>query len=263
MSSRGHHNIKYNHNNTKPYSSFSSYQPSTTHIAIGIAFVLFLVLIMVFYFNRNEFTNMIYGLGVQDHKKIKDMDILYFMSPTCPWCQKMTEVLKKEGTLDDMTIVDATTSEGAKMATMYGAKQGLPTFISKTNRTGIVGFKPSTNDIVRDLTANDGPSGKASDESERPERPDGSEDFNGSVTSLELVLFTKEGCPWCTKAKDDLANSDLLDKVKILDITTTEGRQGLRDFNLTETPVPVYGSLKTKKHTVGYKPIATVVSELK
>ncbi len=35
---------------------------------------------------------------------IRDLSIVMFMNPTCPWCQKMLNVLKQEGQLSNITV---------------------------------------------------------------------------------------------------------------------------------------------------------------
>ena len=67
--------------------------------------------------------------------KIKDLDVMFFMSPTCPWCKKMAAVMEKGNTLKDVMVVDVSKEDGQELAKKYGAaSRGVPSFISRNGK---------------------------------------------------------------------------------------------------------------------------------
>ena len=83
-----------------------------------IVLVLLVIALLIgggcYYYKPELFGNMMGG------PKIKDLDVLFFMSPTCPWCKKMVAVMEKENTLTDVMVVDVSKPEGQELAKKYG-----------------------------------------------------------------------------------------------------------------------------------------------
>jgi glutaredoxin len=195
---------------------------------------------------------------------LKELDVIMFMSPECKWCQKTMEMLKKEGKDKDITVVDITKKEGQEIAKQFGAdQQPIPSFISRKKKTGTVGYRESVGEIVKALTeTNESPS---SGETQVPQIS-GSGDGNLSmaIRDLQIVFFSRPGCPWCDKAKENCEQAGVIDSVRIIDITTDDGKQQAAQLLPPgSSGVPAFVSMVTKKTIIGYKPIDQVVQELK
>ena len=253
---------------------------SMSALTIGIIIIVVLIFIGACWCNFTEsgksaFANIKskFSTGSGGSSGLKELDIVMFMSPTCPWCKKMVSVLDKESQLNQITVVDMTKPEGIAMAKQFGAdKQPVPSFISRKLKTGAVGFRESVNDLVKALKQPQ----PQSQPQPQPQQgriggPGSSEEpggmggnIGGIVHGLQIVLFAREGCPWCTKAKESLSNAGVLEVVQIIDITTPEGQQMAAQLLPPGTSnVPSWVSMATKKHVVGYKPIEQIIQELK
>jgi glutaredoxin len=246
-------------------------------VIVGIIAALALIVAIAAYMNEG-FANMTGLSKFREYFRssdIADLDVVLFMSPTCDWSKKTMAVFEKEGTLKNVTVVDVTTENGAKVATMYGATKGLPSFLSRKYNVGTVGFRDSTAEVVSELK-------KMIDEVKQqkvpqfdkvepvksenfnsgPEEAEDPLDFN-SIKKMGIILFHRDGCGYCTKAKADLDNLGLGEEyVKRIDVTTSEGSQALRDFDVKEGGVPVYASIATGKHTVGYEKLSNIIEKL-
>jgi len=231
---------------------------------------------------KSAFANIKSKFGnIGGSSSLKDLDIVMFMSPTCPWCKKMMDVLNKEGQLKNMTVIDMTKPEGAAMAKQFGAdKQPVPSFISRKNKTGTVGYRETVAKLVEDLKQKPGgspggppggpPGGAMPQRQEHMGHMAGSsEESEGgnidiaSVQNLQIVLFAREGCPWCTKAKDMCSQNGVMDVIQVVDITTPEGQSMAGQMLPPGTSgVPSWVSMATKKSVVGFKPLDQLIQEL-
>lgn len=248
-------------------------------VALGIGLVLIVILILVSVWGtctdsgKATFANIkskfpsLPGLGSSD---LRNLDVVMFMSPTCPWCKKMMGVLDSEGQLKNITVVDITKPEGAAMAQQFGAdKQPVPSFISRKNKTGTVGYRDSVAKLIDALKqqapgAQPQPMPQAPGSSEEPGMPGmpGQIDLN-FVKSLQIVLFARDGCPWCVKAKETCAQSGVMDAIQVVDIMTPEGQSMAGQMLPPGTSgVPAWFSVATKKHVVGFKPFDQIVQSL-
>jgi glutaredoxin len=180
------------------------------------------------------------------------------MSPTCPWCKKMVDVLQKEGQINNITVVDISKPEGVAMAKQFGAdKQPVPSFISRKLKTGTVGFRDSVSKLVDALQQPE----KEQPSSEEPVTK-GDIDVN-LIQNLQIVLFARDGCPWCVKAKEACTQQGIMDVIQVVDITTPEGQQMASELLPRESSgVPAWVSLASKKHVVGFRPIEQIIQEL-
>jgi glutaredoxin len=184
---------------------------------------------------------------------LRNLDIIMFMNPNCPWCKKMFAVLNSD--IKNITVVDITKPDGVAMAQQFGAdKKPVPSFISRKLRTGTVGFKKSIGELIEDLKLP-----PQSQPNSVPQNSSGEPGNDDGIKSLKIVLFTREGCSYCQKAKEECAKTGVIDSIQVIDITTPEGQQ----FAGQVLPqgisgVPVWISLTTKKHTVGYTPIGEI-----
>jgi len=233
--------------------------------------ILFILLLFVLFGTCTEtgrsFFKNIRGSGSGSGSgDVKEMDIVMFMSPTCPWCKKMLEVIKKDGHLSNITMVDITKPEGQNMAKQYGAdKQPVPSFISRKTKTGTVGYRESMDELLKALAPGSTGGGKmpTGGDEPGPESQGGSGDLQGLAQSLKIILFSREGCPWCQKAKDNLSESGVSEIVQVVDITTPEGQQMAGELLPPDSSgVPAFVSLATKKSVIGFKPIEQIVQEL-
>lgn len=200
------------------------------------------------------FKNTISKLGISSgNPAIKELDILYFMSPKCPWCQKMSDLLNKEGVMNDLTVIDVTTESGQKLAKDMGAaSKGIPAFISKKNKTGTVGYKKSIDELINSLSQ------KTPEQSTEP----ATDDVLQTINNLQIVVFVSPSCGWCGKMKKELSDSGCMDIVELVDVSTPEGQQLAKDLLSEMRGVPACYSRATGKQTSGYKPIIKIIEEL-
>ena len=189
--------------------------------------------------------------------ELADLDVLYFFSPTCPWCQKMTTVLKNAGELGSVTQVDITKPDGQEKAKQYGAGgKGIPSFVSRKMKTGTVGFKKTTKEITDALK-------KARDAKPKQDAPklDPNEAV-GKVQDLQITLFASPQCGYCGKLKEDLEKAGLLHYMEIVDVSQPDGQALVKQLISDFRGVPICYSKKTQKHSVGYKPVDNIIMEL-
>jgi glutaredoxin len=251
---------------------------------VGVAIIIVLLLCFVAFAiwgtctdsGKSTFANIkskLPGLG-SGSSDLRNLDIVMFMSPTCPWCKKMMGVLDEAGQLKNITVVDISKPEGTAMAQQFGAdKQPVPSFISRKNKVGTVGYRDSVSKLIDALKMPAAPNmaggmpgqpGPGSSE-EPPMMPPGMPgqiDIN-FIKALQIVLFAREGCPWCTKAKESCSQAGVMDVIQVVDITTPEGQTLAGQVLPPGTSgVPAWVSLATKKHVVGFKPFDQLLQEL-
>ena len=234
---------------------------------VGIIVVILIIIGIACYCNSNEdFMNSIIdkfkSIG-GGNNEVKDLDIMFFMSPTCPWCTKAKKVFTDEGTLGSMKVVDVTTEDGKKLAQQYGsAGKGIPNFISKKLKSGTVGFKPSTKELVESL--------KKAKQSGVPPGGDpvaqapkmNPQEASSKVQDLQMILFASPSCGWCNKQKEIFTQAGVLDKIEVVDVSTPEGKSMVAEMIPEFRGVPAHKSRTTGKVAVGFKPLDTLVMEL-
>lgn len=178
-----------------------------------------------------------------DTDELKNMGIIMFMNPNCGYCKQMLQLLGKKK--HEITIVDVSTEQGKIIAKQYSVhEKPVPSFISLKNGTGTIGSKESIAELAKALM----PVEKAQ---------------SGDVEELGILLFTRDGCSWCTKAKEMLKEEGLENIIKIVDIQTSEGKNIASEYLKNADVVPAWVSVKTKKSTLGYKVINEVIDQLK
>jgi glutaredoxin len=246
----------------------------------GVGIVVFIIILVILFgcwgmctdSGKSAFSNIKNKLNIgTGGGQLKDLDIVMFMSPTCPWCKKMIAVLDNSGQINNITIVDINKPEGIAMSKQFGAdKQPVPSFISRKLKTGTVGFRDSVAKLVDALKLPQAAPGDNLDtkSSQEPNGENGGNGGNGQIDvnltqNLQIVLFAREGCPWCTKAKETCSESGVIDVIQVVDITTPEGQQMAGQMLPPGTSgVPAWVSMVTKKHVVGYKPIDQIIQAL-
>jgi glutaredoxin len=186
--------------------------------------------------------------------ELRDMDVLFFMSPACGWCQKMKAMMEREKSIRDVKLVDVTKPEGLELAKQYGSvDKGVPSFVSKKLKTGTVGFKETTAELINSLK-------KAKDSPEVPQM--NPEEAVNRMADLQVMLFTSPTCGWCNKAKEALKEAGVSDYVEIIDISTPEGKALVQQQIPEFRGVPVAKSKATGKIATGYKAVPQLVAEL-
>jgi len=242
----------------------------------GVA-VLVVILLVVICFGiwgtctdsgKSTFANIKSKIGGGGGGSLKSLDVIMFMSPTCPWCKKMMAVLDAEGQLNNVTLVDTSKPEGAAMAQQFGAdKRPVPSFISRQLKTGTIGYRDSVAKLVEALKPPVGDQGQGQGQgqgqapasSEEPGMPEGQID----IRSLQIVMFAQEGCGYCTQAKEALSQAGVMDAIQIVDINTPEGKQMAGQMLPPGTSgVPSWFSVKSGKHVVGYRSLDHVIQSL-
>lgn len=96
-----------------------------------------------------------YSRVIESYKsrRLIALNVVMFVQPNCPWSTKMIELLTTENQINNIQIVDMTTSDGIEIAKKYGAdKQPVPSFISKSSRIGSIGYRESIDSLIEDLT---------------------------------------------------------------------------------------------------------------
>lgn len=231
---------------------------------IGITILIFLLFTGVCYCNGgggDPFTNIKSGFanvtgGVMsggDTSGLKELDIVYFMSPTCPWCQKMSKVLSDEGSMSSITVVDISKPQGQEMAKNLGAAdKGVPAFISRKMKTGTVGFKPSVKELIGSLNKVAPPQAQSMDQG----------DAVNHLQDLGVLIFVSPSCGWCTKMKGELAEAGVLEMVELVDVSTEAGKMMAQEVLKESRGVPATYSKKTGKSSVGYKPLPDMIEAL-
>jgi glutaredoxin len=239
---------------------------------IGIA-VMVIILLFILCFGiwgtctdsgKSTFANIKTKLSLPGgNGSLKDLDIIMFMSPTCPWCKKMMGVLDSEGQLNNITVVDINKPEGAAMAQQYGAdKQPVPSFISRKLKSGTVGYRDSVSKLMDALKQQPQVSNDSS--SEEPTNGGGGGAIGNTIRDLQIVLFAREGCIHCQRAKEACSQAGIIDQIQVIDITTPEGQSMASNLLPPGTAgVPVWISLVTKKHIVGFKELGEVIQSLR
>jgi len=253
-------------NSTQSKQSVKMNIDPNTAMWIGIAILVVLAFTCTCYYNgdggdtfaniKSGFANIIGGVGGPN---LKELDIIYFMSPTCPWCQKMTKVLTDASLLESVTVVDVSQPEGQKLAAEMGASdKGIPAFISKKMKTGTIGYKASVSELVKSLNKTP-PQGQPV----KPPAPkmDPSEAVN-KVQELEIILFVSPTCGWCNKIKTEFTEAGVLEMVEMVDVSTEDGKKVAQELLKEFRGVPASYSKKTGKSSVGYKPLPEIVAAL-
>lgn len=229
---------------------------------------------------KEDFRNQLMELFSGSKKEqLKELDVLFFMSPTCPWCQKMMKVLDDEGKTSEITVIDVSKPDGQEVAKKFGAaSRGVPNFVSRKLNTGTVGYKDSTAKVIEALLAvkkpgstaePHPPGGHSHPENEkgsgRPQEQKKSGDVQvdpQDVASLGIVVFVTEGCPWCTKAKDDAQNLGIMPYLELQDLNTPEGKAALQQSGVEFKGAPTFFSRATGKTAVGYRPFNQIITAL-
>jgi glutaredoxin len=253
MNSRREHSIKA--------SSIVGRKPMSTNDMLMICggILIALLLLYTLYKNYEPFTSLVdssfsyIGSPRVDTSEIEKLNIIFFMSPTCPWCKKMKDVLQKEGTLKAFKQIDITTPEGRDIATKFGAvDKGVPNFVSTTLGTGTVGFKESTGALLNSLMSarNQGPPTEGAPVEGVPD-----------VQSLGIIMFKSEGCSWCNKAKTELAEAGVSDYIEKVDVNEG-GQEIIKNLGLEFKGVPMFYSKATGKSVIGYKPVNDLIASL-
>jgi len=206
------------------------------------------------------------GLGGPN---LKDLDVFMFYSPTCPWCIKTIDLLKSTKQSGNITMIDMSKPEGAEIAKQFGAdKQPVPSFISRKNKTGTTGYRNSIQELIKALQP---PSGSGSgslsnaSSSEEPSSGGSPREINiDIIKNLQIILFTKEGCGWCQKAKEHLSQTGTIDVIKVVDIMTPEGQSLVPQMFPQGPPggFPAWVSIATGKNIIGYRTIDQVAQGL-
>jgi len=248
----------------KSLSSFKMDDKILTYLGIAILIVLFFT--STCYYNgtgegftnriKDGFSNVVKVIVPGNNNSLKDLDIIYFMSPGCPWCKKMSKVLEDEGALSLITVVDVNDPEGQKLAGQMGASdKGIPAFISKKMKSGSVGFKPSVAELIKSLTK--------SKPSPTPETPKmDPNDAVNAVQDLQIILFASPSCGWCNKMKTELSEVGVLEMIELVDVSTENGQATAKELLKEMRGVPATYSKKTGKSVVGYKPLADIIGGL-
>lgn len=188
--------------------------------------------------------------------ELREMDVIFFMSPACGWCQKMKAMMEREKSIGDVKLVDVTKPEGLELAKQYGSlDKGVPSFVSKKLKTGTVGFKETTVELINSL--------KKAKDSPQPEVPQmNPEEAVKRIADLQIMLFTSPTCGWCNKAKEALKEAGVSDYVEVIDISTPEGKALVQQQIPEFRGVPVAKSKVTGKIATGYKAVPQLVAEL-
>lgn len=189
--------------------------------------------------------------------KIKSMDIMFFMVPTCPYCKTTLEAFTRDNIVDVIEIFDLSTDAGKTKATQIGLPldKGVPHFISKHLGTGTIGAKTGAQDLYNSLTDN----GKIT----TPQYQNDAEKETGAVPSsnlgerikkLDVVLFKSNSCGHCARAVEDINSKGLGRLLKIVEVSNkSETDAALLETNANiKEGVPVFYSKTLGKQVIGF-----------
>jgi len=89
----------------------------------------------------------------EDTQKLKDMDVIMFIKLDCPFCQDMIKVLEEANQIKNITVFDVNKSDGcdAMIKNLGEHHTTVPTFVSRRNKVGTIGFKNSIEKLIYDL----------------------------------------------------------------------------------------------------------------
>jgi glutaredoxin len=245
-----------------------STKSGSSYIMGGLS-IVFIVLILLLIMGTCTETGKKYAEKFKNtimptKKNLKELDIIMFMSPTCPWCMKTIEMLENEKQINNLTIVDVSKEEGKAMAKEYGAdKVPVPSFISRALKTSTYGYRETVDKLLKDLQIKKGSEPGSSDEPVVKIPTDGKNIDINLIQELQIVLFAREGCPWCVKAKEHCKQEGIVDMIKVIDITSPEGQQAASELLPPgSSGVPAWVSMASKKSVIGFKPIDQLIKEL-
>jgi glutaredoxin len=234
--------------------------------SIGVILIIIFIILIIGFCNTDYFKQNFGNLFSSPKSKIKELDIVMFMNPNCGWCKKTLELFNREGVTDSIQFVDITTEDGMKIAKQVGAdSRPVPSFISKKMRTGVVGYRDNINDFIAEFQP---PKEQSSQEVDGGGNSNNGGDNVGgdiNIRDLNVIIFTREGCGYCTRAKQACEEIGITNDVSIVDITTEEGRNmSNRLLPPDVSGVPVFISQKTGKHVVGFGGnILDIIKQLK
>lgn len=166
-------------------------------------------------------------------------NILLFIKPDCPNCEKMINVIKKEGTEKFFNIIDTTTKSGMAHATEKGITH-VPTFLSEANKTAVIGFRNSTDQVFKELEELKG----KNVQSQSPQSSD-----NGMI-----LMFYRDSCKYCKQAKDVLSKSPLGKNFLQISSDSSEAKDLIQKYSLKISGVPFFYNPSTKKSMSGLPP---------
>lgn len=196
---------------------------------------------------KSRFKNIKIGSNASG-SELKDLDVVMFINPGCPWCMKMVSVIEGSNEKGNIEIVDLSKAEGVSAAKQYGIEgNAVPYFISRKNKTSTKGFKETIKELVDDLAV-------------KPK-----EEFStDKVKELNIVLFAREGCGWCTKALEACRAAGVDDIIQVVDVNSPDGDAIVKNElpNEFHGAVPMWKSMTTGKVVPGYRDIEVVVQEL-
>lgn len=197
-------------------------------------------------------------------QKLRDLDVLMFMSPTCPHCVKTIDILRKEGEINNLTIIDVNQDEGRKIAEQYGAdKRPVPSFVSRKTHRSAIGSIENVLQLVKALYPSKNLLKSSEESSEESSNEENSTLDTDLIQKLEIVLFASDNCGYCVKTKEECNKAGIIKHIKIVDVSTPEGQQVVSELLPPGTTgVPVWLSMASKKHVIGYRPIPTLLKEL-
>lgn len=238
-------------------------------ILIFVCVVLLVIIILAIVYNTNDECKSsidvilaklsVKGTSNEDlKKKIRELEIVFFMSPTCPWCKKMVDVLKREGTYDAFKIVDVTTKDGGELAKKVGVlEKGVPNFVCFKLSTGVVGFKETTKEILDSLTnvqqapAASAPTGSA----EGFQDPIDKE----TLAKTGLIMFKMKGCEHCDRVLTELNQNGLTDAITIVDSKDPNLSKIVQDLKVNIDGFPTFFCRSNGKTVVGGRPLKDIV----
>ena len=230
---------------------------------VGVILLIILALVIAYNYDdkfnamvKSTFQNVSSGGSSSSvANDIKDLDVVFFMKPSCPYCQNMMKIFQKEGTLNLYKIVNAESEEGEKLVKMFGV-DSFPSFISIKLKTGTKGEKDSSKTIVTELK-NVKPPEKFTDQ--------GSPEINQikiKIKELNIIMFKSDNCGHCKKMLETLRSNDLDSLIHIVDIQSPEAMKLLNEFGITaDEGVPMFYSVTLKKKVIGARPVDQLINE--
>ena len=155
---------------------------------------------------------------------LKDLDIILFYDKKCPFSKEQL----KQSFNDQLTLKDVKKKENKQMLTNIGGTS-VPMFYSlKTNRK-YVGLEKNPQNLYKNLSR------KETFISPQQQK----------VKDLDIVIYSSNSCPYCTKLNEMLKNDNIIDYVTVInDTSQMENLSSIQGF-------PYSFSRKTNKNMTG------------
>lgn len=169
------------------------------------------------------------GSGGPHVNQAKDLGIIFFGRPGCPYCVRMKEMLEGDGLMEVIDFVDTGSPAGAKKLPKNA--RGVPHFYSKKTGQSHTGAVPNSGDLLQKLSKK---------KTERFTQPD-------PIRDLQITMYKSDSCGFCKKAMNILGPH--LSKIELVD-GMPPGATGVPHFKSKKTNKEHTGCPQSVEHLI-------------